>query len=565
MAMDAPLRILILEDEPTDAALAEHELRQAGIGFEAVRVDTREAFVRALDEFAPYLILSDYSLPAFDGLAALALARARRPDVPFILVSGQIGEDLAIEALKAGATDYVFKHRLSRLGAAVRRALHEADDHRERRRAENELRRLNIELEQRVAERTRDLEAAVAVMEQARGEADQANQAKSDFLSRMSHELRTPLTAILGFAQLLEMGQLNQAQQRNTRHILKAGWHLLDLINEILDISRIEAGRLKISLEAVRVGETVQEALDLVVPMAAERGIQLQSRITQADGRYVRADRQRLKQVLLNLLANAVRYNRDGGAVTLSDEARGDRLRIQVTDTGPGISPEGLDRLFVPFERLGAEQTQVDGTGLGLALSKRLIEVMGGAIGVESEVARGSTFWVELPLVEAPAGRSEEGVVEGVAPAVAGAPSGTCTVLYIEDNLSNLELIEQLLAHRPGLKLISAMQGRLGLDLAREHQPRLILLDLHLPDVPGDEVLGRLRAEPRTRAIPVVVISADAIPGQAERLRAAGAQDYLTKPIDVPKFLDIVDRALVETRADDRRGHQLGSVTGRPA
>jgi len=184
---------------------------------------------------------------------------------------------------------------------------------------------------------------------------------------------------------------------------------------------------------------------------------------------------------------------------------------------------------------------------------------------VEGEVARGSTFWVELPLVEAPAGRSEEGVVEDVAPAVAGAPSGTCTVLYIEDNLSNLELIEQLLAHRPGLKLISAMQGRLGLDLAREHQPRLILLDLHLPDVPGDEVLGRLRAEPRTRAIPVVVISADAIPGQAERLRAAGAQDYLTKPIDVPKFLDIVDRALVETRADDRRGHQLGSVTGRPA
>jgi signal transduction histidine kinase/CheY-like chemotaxis protein len=422
------------------------------------------------------------------------------------------------------------------------------------------------ELEERVADRTRELEAAVAVMEQAKGEADRANQAKSDFLSRMSHELRTPLTAILGFAQLLEMGQISEAQQRNTRHILKAGWHLLDLINEILDISRIEAGHLKISPEPVRVGETMQETLDLIAPMAAERGIQLQSRIGQADGRCVRADRQRLKQVLLNLMANAVRYNRDGGAVILSDEVRGERLRILVADTGPGISPEGLNRLCVPFERLGAEQTQADGTGLGLALSKRLIEVMGGAMGVESEMGRGSTFWVELPLVKAPAAGQEGVVAEGAAPAAAGAHSETFTVLYIEDNLSSLELIEQLLAHRPGLNLISAMQGRLGLDLAREHQPHLILLDLHLPDIPGEEVLARLRAEPRTRAIPVVVISADAITGRAERLRAAGAHDYLTKPLDVSRFLDIVDRVTAEVRTGNRQGdHQPVSVTGSPA
>ena len=403
------------------------------------------------------------------------------------------------------------------------------------------------ELEQRVQERTLALGAAneqlqqeIAERRRAEEKADHANRAKSDFLSRMSHELRTPLNGILGFAQLLEMESLPVDQEESVAQILKAGRHLLGLINEVLDISRIETGRLQLSLEPVPVGETLRGALDIVRPLAAQHGIALNA--GAADERqHVLADRQRLQQVLLNLLANAVKYNRTGGTVAVScEEILGERLRILVRDTGHGISPDKLDRLFTPFDRLGAEGTGVEGTGLGLALSKHLVDVMGGTLDVTSQVGVGSTFAVELPLTAAPVEALEP---RGGSPTVDPAPpDARMVVLYIEDNLSNLRLIEQVLGRRPRTTLLSAMQGRLGLDLAREHRPDLILLDLHLPDLPGQEVLRRLLNEPRTREIPVLILSADATPGHVERLLAAGARAYLTKPLDVRQLLALVDK-----------------------
>lgn len=406
----------------------------------------------------------------------------------------------------------------------------------------------DITARRQAEEERRRAEEARRVAEEAQRVAEQANQAKSEFLSRMSHELRTPLNAILGFAQLLEMDNLSPEQRESVADILKAGRHLLDLINEVLDIARIEAGRLALSPEPVPLREVAEEALALITPLCTEHGVRVEAEAVTASRRHVIADRQRLKQVLLNLLANAVKYNRAGGLVTLSVEpAPPARLRLKVTDTGPGIPADRMARLFVPFERLGAEQTAIEGTGLGLALSRRLVEAMGGTLGVESTVGRGSTFWVELPEAEEPA----------LEPSAVGAarPEGArrARIVYIEDNLSNLKLLQRVLAHRPEVELLPAIQGRLGLDLIREHRPDLVLLDLHLPDMPGDEVLRRLQAQPETREIPVVVISADATPHQIERLRAMGAQDYLTKPLDVRRLLELLDRVL-----DRREGRHVG-------
>jgi signal transduction histidine kinase/ActR/RegA family two-component response regulator len=387
---------------------------------------------------------------------------------------------------------------------------------------------------------------------QARELAEAANRSKSEFLSRMSHELRTPLNAVLGFGQLLELDDLTEPQQEAVGQIVNGGRHLLDLINEVLDLSRIETDSLRMSSEPVLVTEVVTDTLTLMRPLADKRSVEVVHEFGAAEHVYVLADRQRLKQILLNLVANGIKYNRLGGTVTVSSEAVGDRLRIAVTDTGPGIRVENLDRLFVPFERLGAERSDIEGAGVGLALSRRLAEAMGGTIEVASTYGDGSRFSVLLPLADGPLERHERigRSVPGNPVDSSAGPVSRHKVLCIEDNLSNVRLIERILEGRADVEVVPAMQGRLALALAHEHCPALILLDLHLPDIDGDEVLRQLRDDPVTATTPVVIVSADATAGQIDGLLAAGASGYLTKPLDVHELRAVVAETIRTVPSD---------------
>jgi PAS domain S-box-containing protein len=671
------LKILHLEDNPHDAELVDATLAADGIEAQFVRVDTRPGFAAALKSGPFDLILADYNLPSFNGQAAQEMAADATPDTPFIFLSGSIGEELAVDRLKEGATDYVLKDRMRRLPSAVRRALAEAAERVERRRAEEDVRRLNAELERRVIERTMELAEsqrrlqaildyspaaislkdtsghyivtnrqfeslaglagaalrgktdreifaprlasvyqahddevlnrqhglefeetflraggasvatyhaikfplldedsrpyavcaiAIDVTERkktddalriARLEAERANRAKSAFLSNMSHDLRTPLNAILGFAQLLELDDLPDDRKESVAQILRGGEHLLALINEVLDIARIESGHLSLSMEPVNAPEIVDLAVELVRPLAANRGITLVVDRAVASDFVVLADRQRLSQILLNLLSNAVKYNREHGTVTIGFQPiEGRRLRLTVTDTGAGIAEPKLRLLFQPFERLGAEQTAIEGTGLGLALSRGLAEAMGGTIGVTSVVDRGSTFWIELATTEMPQEHAPS--EERQADDAARVTDARGVVLYIEDNRSNVRLMERLLERRPGVRLLHAPDGEQGLAAALAEQPDLILLDLHLPDLPGEQVLERLWQDPRLRSIPVAILSADATLEQSRRLRLSGAVAYLTKPLEIRAVLQLIDERLDHSAAAPSPGRDHG-------
>jgi PAS domain S-box-containing protein len=657
------LKILHLEDNRHDAELVDATLAADGIVAEIVRVDSGPAFAAALDSEPFDVILADYNLPSFDGRSAQVMAAGRRPNTPFIFLSGSIGEDLAIDRVKAGATDYVLKDRMARLPSAVRRALAEAVVRAERQRAEGDVRRLNAELERRVAERTMELAesqrrlqaildyspAAISlkdtsgrylvanrefeglagaraeqisgrrdtdlfpqllaasyqandaqVLEQkrslefeetyvragaphiyhsikfplldadghpsaicaiaidvterkkiddalriARLEAERANRAKSAFLSNMSHDLRTPLNAILGFAQLLDLDDLPGDRKESVAQILRGGTHLLSLINEVLDIARIEAGHLSLSMEPVQAIEISELAAELVGPLAAQREISIVVDEPAGQDLVVLADRQRLSQVLINLLSNGVKYNRHGGTVTIGFAAvEGGRVRLTVTDTGAGIAEGKLRLLFQPFERLGADHTPIEGTGLGLALSRGLAEAMGGTLGVESVVDRGSTFWVELAQTELPQAPVSE-LPDGAA--IEARCDARGIVLYIEDNRSNVRLMQRVMERRPGIALLHAADGREGLAMAASERPDLILLDLHLPDMSGQEVLRRLASDNVLRGIPVAVLSADASPLQSRRLTSSGAVAYLTKPLDIHQVMALLDEQLTGT------------------
>ena len=384
----------------------------------------------------------------------------------------------------------------------------------------------------------------------ARFEAEQANVAKSEFLSRMSHELRTPMNSILGFAQLLEMGDLNSGQRKGVNYIIKSGKHLLDLINEVLDISRIEAGHLSLSLEPVQISEVIHEMFDLVRQQADDREIKLELIDSQENLLYIKSDKQRLKQILLNLLNNAVKYNRKGGNIFLATKVMPQNengitpVRISVIDTGIGISVIDLPKLFNPFERIGADKTETEGTGLGLSVVKKLIGAMGGNIGVESVYGEGSTFWIEFPMSEGVKESYEEPSSSEDITLKIRHESGI--ILYIEDNTSNVVLVEEIVSsQRSNIRLVSNSFGLNTLPLAIEYRPDMIFLDLNLPDIHGSEVLRMLQANDETKKIPVVVISADAMPQQIAKLTEMGARRYITKPLDLDLFLNIIDEFIV--------------------
>ena len=400
-----------------------------------------------------------------------------------------------------------------------------------------------------------ELKRAQEAMRAAKEEAEKANRAKSEFLSRMSHELRTPLNAILGFGQLLDLEDLPPSQSSSVEQILKGGRHLLDLINEVLDIARIEAGSMEFRLEPVNVHDALAAAADFVKPLAKQHNVRI---VQAADAKrpfLARADRGRLDQVLFNLLSNGVKYNAEGGRLRLvcrRPDAR--TVRILVADTGPGLSPDAIAQLFAPFQRLNAAERGIAGTGIGLTISRSLAEAMGGQINVVSRPGRGSIFFVDLPAAADEPGSSDSAAENSAAaaPAVyAGSAGGFVaapairTILHIDDQAANLSLVARLLEQRPNLRLLAAADARSGLALAREHCPDLILLDLHLPDLSGGEAVRRLHTEPRTRAIPVIVLSADATPAQIKRLRGLGVRDYLVKPFKVQALLGAIDAALL--------------------
>ena len=399
-----------------------------------------------------------------------------------------------------------------------------------------EVQATNQRLEARVAERTAELSDA-------RKAADRASHAKSEFLSRMSHELRTPLNAIMGFAQVLQLDSLSHEQSDSVNHILRGGRHLLGLINEVLDVTRIESGALSLSPESVVVDDTIEQAVNLIRPLATQRGITIK---LEPSHTFVTADRQRLNQILFNLLSNAVKYNRAGGTVRVSARrTETGEVEIVVADTGAGIPKEKLAMLFTPFERLGAETSDIEGTGLGLALARGLAQAMKGSLTADSVIDQGSSFRLTLPGAETAVRSIEADVAR---PSADSQRVGT--VLYIEDNASNVALMRRLLARRPGVQLLHAPDGRTGLEQAVELQPQLVLLDLHLPDCAGEDVLRQIWENPSTREIPVVVLSADATPAQQRRLLGFGAKGYLTKPFDIGEVFKVLDQYLHTGRHD---------------
>ncbi len=394
---------------------------------------------------------------------------------------------------------------------------------------------------QDITERVETEQALIA----AREEADRANRAKSEFLSSMSHELRTPMNAILGFGQLLEYDDtLSEEQRDNTQEILKGGRHLLELINEVLDLAKVESGRIDLSLEPVEVCAIVEECLSLMGAIASKQDIQLSH--SGLKGAAVRADHTRLMQALLNLLSNAIKYNRRGGSVKVEVRPEGaDRLRIRVIDTGQGIAAERLHEVFQPFSRLSAETTEIEGTGIGLTITRRIVEMMGGTVDVESEVGVGSIFWIELPLESAPrSDQSDAGIVADKAAQGQRNQSAQHTVLYIEDNPANLKLMAQILGRRQHIHLLTAHTPELGIELARARHPELILLDINMPGMDGYQVLRVMKAEPSLKAIPVVAVTANAMQRDIARGMAAGFADYLTKPLDVARLNNLVDQLL---------------------
>ena len=417
---------------------------------------------------------------------------------------------------------------------------------------QHEVMRLNEELERRVHERTAQLEASNRDLIEVTREAENANRAKSEFLSNMSHELRTPLNAIIGFGQLLnheEAATAGAARNRSfVQHIVDAGNHLLTLINEILNLAQIESGKVSISLEPVELREVLDECHALTRTASAQRGIRLV--FPPETAMVVNADRTRLKQVLLNLLSNAVKYNREHGAVIVECSAGDEgKVRVAVQDTGAGLTPEQLRSLFQPFNRLGRDNTGIEGSGIGLVLTKRLVELMGGSIGVRSTPGTGSTFWIDLRSAEPL--KVDLARVEPRLPTPGDLPCDPqlATILCVDDNRANLALLTEALSLRADCLVLTASDGQAGVDMARTHSPDVILMDNNMPVMSGREAMRVLREDPATAGIPIIAVSAAAMPGSVSSGLEQGYFRYLVKPYDLVDLTDAIDAAIDLSRS----------------
>jgi signal transduction histidine kinase/CheY-like chemotaxis protein len=486
------------------------------------------------------------------GVALLLSTRLQRAVVQPILAISDVARDvMQRQDYSRRATHAATQDEVGVLADSFNGMLAEIE------RRAREVQRLNAELEARVRERTAQLEASNEDLRLATATAEKANRAKSEFLSSMSHELRTPLNAIIGFGQLLGSDASNARPERRQEfieHIVGAGKHLLTLINEILNLARIEAGHLELSLEPVGLDEVMAECRQMMEPMAAQRGIALS--IDAGCGQVIQADRMRLKQVLLNLVSNAIKYNRPDGTVDVGCKLTGEQVRIHVRDTGRGLTPKQVDALFQPFNRLGQEGGPEQGTGIGLVVTQRLVQLMGGRIGVDSRLGEGSVFWVELQASELPAApRPDTDWGALFNPAVAS-PAGDApaTILYVEDNPASRQLVEELLRTRSDLRLLSATDGRAGLERALAERPDIILMDNNMPHMTGREVQSLLKLDPRTAHIPVIALTANAMPEAAASSLAAGYFRYLTKPLNPVALMAALDSALIVARARRRPG-----------
>ena len=514
--------ILVVDDTPDNLALMssllkdDYRVKIANNGEKALKI--------AGSDTPPDLILLDIMMPGMDGYEVCQRLKGnpKTKHIPVIFLTAKVEVEDEKKGLELGAVDYVTKPISPPIIMARVR------NHLALKAMTDSLQSKNIELEN------------------ARYVAEKANLAKSEFLSSMSHELRSPLNAILGFGQLLESDSPppTASQQESIAQILKAGWHLLKLVNEILDLAKVESGQVPLSQEPVSLSEILLECQSMVDPQVQQRGLKM---ILPDCNRpyFVLADRTRLKQVLLNLFSNAIKYNRKQGTIEVQCvETLPGRIRVSIRDTGEGLHPEQLAQLFQAFNRLGQEAGGEEGTGIGLVVAKQLVELMGGAIGVESTFGAGSLFWFELNAVAEPTLSTDEEATMAVAEPLMPLKPSFRTLLYVEDNPSNLDLVKQIIVRRADLRLLTALDGERGLEIAREALPEVILMDINLPGMDGFETLAILRSDPTTSHIPVIAISANAMPADIARGLREGFFRYITKPIKVDEFLDALQVAL---------------------